>query len=125
LWHVCGYGQGMKCRHAFGFFLIGLVMVVLPEVAPGLCLRNGFDGSSGRELWRRAMGVLQVAMGGGWIVWHAAGALVVAVETRPAFIAELWDESAEEASALAVRAEARVTTLEFAPERNWEERRAA
>lgn len=53
----------MKFSHGVGFFALGAMMLALPQVAPGLCPRNGFDGTSGRELWLQIMGCLQTGLG--------------------------------------------------------------
>lgn len=101
-------------------------MVALPQLAPGLCPRNGFDGSSGRELWLRSMGVLQGLMGGGVVGWRVIGALVAAGEALRATIAEgLKESAAEREEAFAASAREGAIPLEFAPVPRWDERRAA
>jgi hypothetical protein len=61
----------MKWPNAFGFCLIGLVMLWLPALAPGLCPPSPVFGSSTRELWLLFMGTLNTALGAGALGWHA------------------------------------------------------
>ncbi len=61
----------MKWPNAFGFCLIGLMMLWLPALAPGLCSPSPVFGSSTRELWLLFMGTLNTALGAGALGWHA------------------------------------------------------
>ncbi len=117
---------GMKLDAALGFLSIGLVMLVVPQLAPGLCPRNGFDGSSGRELWLYVMGALQVALGGWGVLWHAVGVLIVAFETLLEAMVEVFTGTVAEAEEeLAALVEAHNPALAFEPKADWEERSAA
>ena len=54
----------MNAHNAWGFFSFGLVMGLLPVLAPAWFPPIGIDGSSGRALWLELMGAVQVALGG-------------------------------------------------------------
>ncbi len=57
----------MNTSNAFGFSLFGLMMALLPFVAPGAFLPTGFDGTSTRALWLEVVGLSQVAIGAVWL----------------------------------------------------------
>ena len=61
----------MKWPNAFGFCLIGLMMLWLPVIAPGLCPSSPLFGGSTRELWLLFMGTLNTALGAGALGWQA------------------------------------------------------
>jgi hypothetical protein len=44
----------MNFRQALGFFAIGAVFALVPNLAPGLCSADGVDGSSG-AIWLQIM----------------------------------------------------------------------
>lgn len=60
----------MKWPNAFGFCLLGLLMLWLPALAPGLCQSSPAFADS-RELWLAFMGTLNTALGAGALGWHA------------------------------------------------------
>lgn len=106
-------------------------MLVLPQIAPGLCPRNGFDGTSGRELWLRVMGLLQGGMGGTVLLRSAVGAAITFVQAWPGMLAELYRTllpepetdlaELEEASARG----AEVVAVDFMAKPTWDQQRAA
>jgi len=114
----------MKFGHALGFFAIGLVMMVLPQLAPGLCPRNGFDGTSGRELWLRVMGLLQVALGGSVGLWNMTNAAIALWETVPEAMAGIRGQAAAEAG-FGAADDAGLVAFEVEAEADWSERSAA
>jgi len=57
----------MNTANAFGFLLLGLVMWLLPVVAPGMFPQVGIDGSSARSLWIQTMAGVHVALGAGFL----------------------------------------------------------
>lgn len=62
----------MTLSNAFGFLLLGMGMLWLPEVAPGLVAASPvFGGPSTRELWLLFMGSLNTSLGAGVLGWHA------------------------------------------------------
>ena len=97
----------------------------MPRFAPGFCPRNGFDGSSGRELWLQVMGALQFALGGSCVAWHAVGAFIAAFEVWPEMMAEVLGDTAVDAEGeFASLGGARATSVEFDPEIVWDDQRA-
>ncbi len=62
----------MTLRNAGGFLSFGLVMGLLPLLAPSWFPRTGIDGTSTRALWLEVMGVMQTLLGGGPLVWKIA-----------------------------------------------------
>ena len=58
----------MNKGNASGFLLFGMVMWILPDVAPAMFPRNGLDGSSTRALWLQAMSVVHLAVGAGFLM---------------------------------------------------------
>jgi phosphate/sulfate permease len=62
----------MNTAHALGFFALGLVMLLIPVVAPGSFPGHGPDGSNAQALWLAVMGGVQLAIG---LMW--AGQLAV------------------------------------------------
>ena len=70
--HSSGAIHIMTLSNAFGFLLLGIGMMWLPELAPGLvATQSVFGGPSTRELWLLFMGTLNTALGAGVIGWHA------------------------------------------------------
>jgi len=61
----------MTWSNACGFCLLGLAMLWLPALAPGLIATNPFFGTSTRELWLQFMGTLNASLGAGVLGWHA------------------------------------------------------
>ncbi|MCX6952426.1 MAG: hypothetical protein NTV51_09710 [Verrucomicrobia bacterium] len=116
----------MKFAHAVGFLEIVLLMVVLPQIAPGLCPRNGFDGTSGRQLWLHVMGALQVTLGGSVCLWNLTSAAMALAETLPEAIAGIWGQATAEPEAdRGVAGDAGLVAFEREAEGAWSERRAA
>jgi hypothetical protein len=60
----------MKWPNAFGFCVIGLTMLWLPALAPGLCPASPVFGNSTRELWLLFMGTLNTTLGAGVLGWQ-------------------------------------------------------
>lgn len=58
----------MNTRSASAFLVIGLVMWIMPSVAPALFPRTGIDGSSARALWLQLMAVVHVFFGGTYLL---------------------------------------------------------
>jgi hypothetical protein len=58
----------MNMRNAVGFLSFGLVMGLLPVLAPAWFPPAGIDGSSARALWLEVMGAVQTALGAGWLL---------------------------------------------------------
>jgi hypothetical protein len=121
----------MKLSHALGFFAIGTVMLILPRFAPGLCPRNGFDGSSGRELWLQVMGMLQTGLGVSGFMRSAWAAVLDAIETWPEAVADFWGSVLPEPELERAQIEdeifrgAEVVQVNFAAKPDWEQQRAA
>jgi hypothetical protein len=67
----------MNTRHAWGFLSLGLVMGLVPMVAPAWFPPSGMDGSSTRALWLELMGLVQTVLGGGRVTWHLAAPAIV------------------------------------------------
>jgi hypothetical protein len=61
----------MTWSNAFAFCLLGLGMLWLPALAPGLISPNPPFGTSTRELWLLFMGTLNTSLGAGVLGWHA------------------------------------------------------
>jgi hypothetical protein len=58
----------MNNANAAGFVCLGLAMGMLPVLAPGWFPPAAIDGSSARALWLEFMGVLQLLVGGGFLL---------------------------------------------------------
>lgn len=79
MWHGHRYMGGMTLSNALGFSVIGLGMILLPQLAPAWCASaDGLAASSTRVLWLETMGVLQFGLGSVaglrglarmWITW--------------------------------------------------------
>jgi hypothetical protein len=54
----------MNLPHALGFFVLGLAMIVLPELAPALATPNAVFGSVA-TIWLQFMGVVIFLIGSG------------------------------------------------------------
>lgn len=65
----------MNTANAFGFFLFGLVLAMLPLVAPTYFPPTGFDGTSTRALWLHVVGSAQVIIGVVWLGQVVSGKL--------------------------------------------------
>jgi hypothetical protein len=119
----------MKFSHGVGFFVIGAAMLVLPLVAPGLCPRNGFDGTSGRELWLQIMGCLQTGMGLTSLVKASMLAVVEWLASWREILAETSEaevvEPALEWATLQPENHAPVVAVDFGAPSIWTERKAA
>ena len=61
----------MKWYEALGFCLMGLFMLWLPSLAPGLFVSNSAYGSSTGELWMMFMGGVNASLGVGVLEWKA------------------------------------------------------
>jgi hypothetical protein len=61
----------MTWSNACGFLLVGLAMLWLPVLAPGLVTPDPLFGASIRELWLLFMGTLNTSLGAGVLGWHA------------------------------------------------------
>lgn len=57
----------MKLINSLGFLFIGGLMYGLPELAPGLCTMDEF-GFSVRATWLHVMGLLQIGIGGSYMI---------------------------------------------------------
>lgn len=62
----------MNLRNAWGFLSFGLVMGLLPVLAPTWFPPTGTDGTSARALWLELMGVVQTLLGGVRVLWQVA-----------------------------------------------------
>ena len=71
----------MTTLNAFGFFLLGVVMIFLPALAPVFFVVRAMDGSNTSELWLVVMGVLQGMMGVSFIIRNEATPLAVRLMT--------------------------------------------
>jgi len=67
----------MNIGNAFAFFLSGVVMWCLPNLAPGWFAATGIDGSSARALWLQVMGVVHLVVGAGLLVQDGLWARLV------------------------------------------------
>ena len=68
-----GVAQGwaqMNNANALGFVLFGLVMWLLPQLAPQWFPAGALDGSSTRALWTQTMAVVQGAVGCAFLIRH-------------------------------------------------------
>lgn len=62
----------MNWSNAWGFLLVGLAMLWLPALAPGLVAPGSLPAAaSTRELWLMFMGTLNASVGAGVLGWHA------------------------------------------------------
>lgn len=59
----------MNLRDAWVFLSFGLVMGLLPVIAPAWFPPTALDGSSGHALWLELMGLVQTGIGGGCVLW--------------------------------------------------------
>jgi hypothetical protein len=77
----------MTTLNALGFFLLGIVMIFLPVLAPGYFIANATDGSNTSALWLGIMGIFQGFMGTFFIFRNEAMPLAVRLMTLrlPAF----------------------------------------
>lgn len=60
----------MKLTNSLGFLSIGSAMFLLPTIAPSLCPEDMF-GYSVRATWLHVMGLVQLAIGGSFMVRKA------------------------------------------------------
>jgi hypothetical protein len=65
----------MNNSNALGFFLFGLVLAMLPLVAPTYFPPTGFDGTNTRALWLLVVGSAQVMIGAVWLGQSMVGKL--------------------------------------------------
>lgn len=63
----------MNTAHAFGFFGLGLVMLLIPVVTPGSFPTTGPDGSNAQVMWLTALGGVQMAIALTWAGQLAVG----------------------------------------------------
>jgi hypothetical protein len=61
----------MTTHNAGGFLLLGLIMLWLPALAPGIAAAHTAFGASTREVWLLFMGTLNASLGGGVLGWRA------------------------------------------------------
>ncbi len=62
----------MTWTNAFGFVIVGLAMLWLPALAPGLVAPGaGHLVASTREIWLLFMGTLNTSLGAGVLGWYA------------------------------------------------------
>ena len=71
----------MTTLNALGFFLLGLVMIFLPVLAPAYFAANALDGSNTSALWLGVMGLFQGSMGTFFILRNEAVPLAVRLMT--------------------------------------------
>jgi hypothetical protein len=64
----------MNLPHALGFFVLGLAMIVLPELAPALAPANAVFGDVS-ALWLQVMGAAIFLIGSGYTAKGLAAAL--------------------------------------------------
>jgi hypothetical protein len=82
----------MNTGNALGFFSFGVVMWIVPFLAPSLFTHLAIDGSSSRALWMQVMGTVQVFLGGaflvrtGWTEVRAFAAQIRASRPLPALV---------------------------------------
>lgn len=67
----------MTTLNAFGFFLLGLVMIFVPILLPDYFAANAADGSNTSALWLAVMGIFQGSMSCFYIVRNEAVPLAV------------------------------------------------
>ena len=89
--------KSMDPRHGIGFFGLGLLMWLLPAMAPDWFPAPAFGGMNGSALWLEGMGIFQILFGGTlllrycawpWLLRSAAGAKPAGTaRTAPAFAA--------------------------------------
>lgn len=53
----------MKIFHALGFLTVGILLSLLPQIAPGWFLPSVVTGESPRDLWTAFMSWLQIGIG--------------------------------------------------------------
>lgn len=63
----------MNLPHALGFFVLGLAMIVLPELAPALTSPNALGDTT--TLWLELMGAMIFLIGSGYTAKGLAAAL--------------------------------------------------
>jgi hypothetical protein len=82
----------MNPRHGIGFLAFGLLMWLLPAMAPDRFPSPAFGGMNGSAMWLEGMGIIQILFGGTllvrycvwpWLLRSAAG--TKAAGTAPAF----------------------------------------
>ena len=55
----------MNTQNAVAFFALGILLFILPQLAPALCAAGSFDDSSARTLWLGLMGLVNGGIGVG------------------------------------------------------------
>src|SRR5678815_6109437 len=60
---IAGSAACMNIGNASGFFVFGVAMWLLPNIAPDLFPRSGMDGSSARAMWIQVMAVVHATIG--------------------------------------------------------------
>ena len=63
----------MNSLSAVGFFVLGILLFILPQLAPTLCPVSSYDGSSARALWLGLMGLVNGGIGAGRLCAGAWG----------------------------------------------------
>jgi hypothetical protein len=61
----------MNWRNACGFLFLGVVMLCLPSMAPGILTPHTGPASGTRELWLLLMGTVNASLGAGAVGWQA------------------------------------------------------
>jgi hypothetical protein len=75
----------MNALNALIFAVLGSVMEILPRAFPSWFPTAGADQSSGRALWLTLMGVVQIALGFGFLIRaHVIPAALRIISTVPA-----------------------------------------
>src|SRR5688500_2840565 len=107
----------MNTGNASGFLLFGVVMWILPDVAPDLFPRQSVDGSSARALWVQVMGLVQLAIGFGFLVQLAVWPRLTRwLATEPA-MEPVWTRDPVPANAMAAMAALSEQSALFAAQR--------
>jgi hypothetical protein len=79
----------MNIGNASGFFVFGVAMWLLPNIAPDLFPRSGMDGSSARAMWIQVMAVVHATIGLSYLLLPLFAALARWVAAEPA-IQGIW-----------------------------------
>ena len=75
----------MKLINSLCFLIIGFIMALLPQVAPGLCPTDVF-GNSVRASWLHLMGLTQIVIGASFLVRKAGAEMALWLERWPELI---------------------------------------
>lgn len=58
----------MNTKSALGFLAVGIAMKILPGLEPSWFPPNGPDGSNAGALWLMWMGMIEAAIGAGYLI---------------------------------------------------------